>query len=849
MYVKNSLILHVIDEATRYQTARWLKNVIVKHTWDMLRLCWIDVYLESSEYIQHDADKNFVSRKFRQHAIIMTIIIKFVLVEAHWSIEIVKRYHAVLRRAYEVIITEELDLNKTSGLQMTIKAINDTADSDELVLTLLIYDVYSRMTRNDAFISIIALRAAVLEKVMTAVRKIRNEKMINDALNTRNGPMMQSVHDLSLMSFILVWRESTDERRGQWTESFRLLGINNETCQIELPSGSTEFRTTQVKPYYEENGPIEEEILRAQGPEIEFENPAPSQSGRFLEVHISIRQNQVSIITFVQDSTSSTISSSIIIFIQDSASPISNSITSFREFMKKEINDLLDRDVFEIISLIDVPHEIRIFNSRFVNKIKHFGTSEAYEKFRLIVQTYNDHDKKMILTQSSTIQRMSQRLILALAVTLLHLKLYLRDVTQIYVQSITKLNREFYARSSSDLELELDDRAILHIIKSLYDILEAENHWFKTYHSHHISKLQMIEFTYDFCLLFINEDRDFKLIKLQTDDTLILTDEIFAATKKNELVNAKIMIKSRETLIIFISIKFNNDYIKLLINEIIHLTQKNQMRNIHLMITKQAILMRSKNKSRANVFSKDQYVTQRARDAYIVTICQLEAAFDFSFAAQTINSDEKNIQTLNKRLIWQMKNFNRDLKFVSLDQKTLRLIIFCDVSFANNRDHSSQIEYVICLVDEDDIIIITCRVNIVHWSFIKCKRIIRSVLASELYVMTHDFDSGSVLRVIIDEILKKSSLSLIVCTDSKSLYDYLVKLGSMQKKRLMIDVMTLRQTYERREIVEVRWIHGENNSVDSMTKARSSRALEKLININTNNLSEAVWVERGNETI
>ncbi len=39
MYVENSFILHVIDEATRFQAARWLQNISAKHIWKMLRLC------------------------------------------------------------------------------------------------------------------------------------------------------------------------------------------------------------------------------------------------------------------------------------------------------------------------------------------------------------------------------------------------------------------------------------------------------------------------------------------------------------------------------------------------------------------------------------------------------------------------------------------------------------------------------------------------------------------------------------------------------------------------------------------------------------------------------------------
>ncbi len=93
MYIENDLILHVIDEATRFQATKWLQNISAKHIWEMLRLYWIDVYLELSDHILIDASKNFVSKKFRQFVTSMTIIIKSVSIETHWSVDVVKRYH------------------------------------------------------------------------------------------------------------------------------------------------------------------------------------------------------------------------------------------------------------------------------------------------------------------------------------------------------------------------------------------------------------------------------------------------------------------------------------------------------------------------------------------------------------------------------------------------------------------------------------------------------------------------------------------------------------------------------------------------------------------------------------
>ena len=69
--------------------------------------------------------------------------------------------------------------------------------------------------------------------------------------------------------------------------------------------------------------------------------------------------------------------------------------------------------------------------------------------------------------------------------------------------------------------------------------------------------------------------------------------------------------------------------------------------------------------------------------------------------------------------------------------------------------------------------------------------------------MAHGFDLGAVIKKTLSKLLQKD-ISLVLCTDSKSLYDCLVRLEITQEKRLMIDVMSLRQSYERREIIEIK---------------------------------------------
>jgi hypothetical protein len=141
---------------------------------------------------------------------------------------------------------------------------------------------------------------------------------------------------------------------------------------------------------------------------------------------------------------------------------------------------------------------------------------------------------------------------------------------------------------------------------------------------------------------------------MQTNDTLMLKDDRFAELEESELKKAKLMFKKREMLIIFISTKFNDEIISLI--EVISksslsLTQLKQFDQIQLINLSISIdLISSKDQIRKMITSKDQYVTQRARETYIAIMIQSKAAFDLFLVAQIINSKEEDAKRLNKRL-------------------------------------------------------------------------------------------------------------------------------------------------------------------------------------------------------
>jgi hypothetical protein len=61
--------------------------------------------------------------------------------------------------------------------------------------------------------------------------------------------------------------------------------------------------------------------------------------------------------------------------------------------------------------------------------------------------------------------------------------------------------------------------------------------------------------------------------------------------------------------------------------------------------------------------------------------------------------------------------------------------------------------------------------------------------------MAYGFNIGTLVKSIINKVLE-IELILVIYTDSKSLYKYLIKLGTTREKRLIINIICLCQVYK-----------------------------------------------------
>jgi hypothetical protein len=64
---------------------------------------------------------------------------------------------------------------------------------------------------------------------------------------------------------------------------------------------------------------------------------------------------------------------------------ISTLYDQFKDLRQKEVNRLITQGVFKLIHKDDLLDSVRLFTSRFVNKVKNKGTDKAYKKSRLVI--------------------------------------------------------------------------------------------------------------------------------------------------------------------------------------------------------------------------------------------------------------------------------------------------------------------------------------------------------------------------------------------------------------------------------------------------------------------------------
>ena len=79
------------------------------------------------------------------------------------------------------------------------------------------------------------------------------------------------------------------------------------------------------------------------------------------------------------------------------------------------------------------------------------------------------------------------------------------------------------------------------------------------------------------------------------------------------------------------------------------------------------------------------------------------------------------------------------------------------------------------------------------------------------------FDYAYIIKNQVEEILGRS-MSIEAMIDSKTVFNVVAKEGKITEKRLQIDILALRQSYDGGELKHIAWIPGDINPEDPLTK-------------------------------
>ena len=137
----------------------------------------------------------------------------------------------------------------------------------------------------------------------------------------------------------------------------------------------------------------------------------------------------------------------------------------------------------------------------------------------------------MILTQSPTIQKLGYFL-------------FLRDIKQAYTRSRSYLVRDILCWPSPEVieAYGLAPDTIMHVIKPLYGLAEAGNHWYETWVTYLRENLRLGPSCFDPCQL-MTRSKPLAISGVQVDDTIFLADHQFVKLEDEQL--PKIWIPSR----------------------------------------------------------------------------------------------------------------------------------------------------------------------------------------------------------------------------------------------------------------------------------------------------------------
>ena len=671
-----------------------------------------------------------------------------------------------------------------------LKAVNDTIGINGLVPSLLVFGIIPRFP-------IIASELPKQEERMKVLAEARAEYEAIVAELRITAAMKHAVPEAASRVYaegdkVLVFRE----RDKEWCGPLTVVDTADKIVTVKSDTGSPQqFNKVNVKPYFDSEEEEATEML------YQMLSPFRSKPGK--------------------KKTTPKVYMTEVIKNGDPRAKL------FDEAKAKEIKGLIDRGTWKVVSTHDLPQDANIMGGRFVLAIKNEGTKDEVYKARYVVQGYRDKMKTSLVHDSATSRQISTRILVGLA-AIFGFRLFSTDVTQAYLQSSSDLMREVYIKPGKEFNLRPNE--ILKLLRPLYGLADSGDYWGATFSKHITEDLGMRSCVGDSAMFYRSEDGELVgLTATYVDDALQAgTPEFLELVKATE---RKFECKPRE----YDSTSFVGKEIEKT-DYGFAISQRKYIASLKFLEVKKEDRDKPPNQMEVKAFKSLRAKllwAQNSRPDVSCAVAKLTQVTD-----DDLGKDKLTWMRMANRVVKHLKaNDDVLLMYPKLDPSSLRMRVYTDASYADNKDGSSQLGYAIYLCDGSG------KAQLIAWSSHKSRRVTRSVLGSETMALADGFDAGYAIRHDLERMTRRK-IPISMFTDSLSLFDVVTKATITTERRLMIDIAGVKQAYKAKEIHTLGFIRTNYNVADALTKVKACDAMRKTLR--TGKLEHPIeqWVER-----
>lgn len=803
-------VLHIVDRDTKFGAACFLVHETTTAVWEAFLRTWVAPYVGYPECLAFDQGPQF-GKSGDWHGLLLSAGIKEQPsgVESHNALGNGERYHAFLRRVFNKVRADSPELSEELSLALSLKAVNDTAGPNGLVPTLLVFGVIPRIPLRASQLPNQIVRMNAMADARKEMEQIVARSRIAAALNW-NVPKC-SDQQFNVSDEVLMFREKPV---GKWVGPYTIKSINNKSVVLDTGDRNILSSVDKIRVYKSNtNDPV---ILEKTN---QKEGITSSFSGK--DVFMREREELDKLLNKVweipNDSTSKNDPTFFVVKVIGPDDPRGKK-DDFEKAKKVEVEGLTKRKIWKVVHKDNVPSEAVVLGGRFFMTLKNFGTPNEMAKVRYIAQGYNDPDKPFIVHDTSTLRASSIRWILS-AASIHKFRIFSHDVTQAYLQSKDKLTRKIFIKpKKKDLDtFQISPDYLLELIRPLYGVCDAGDYWGETIESHVVNDIGMKPLISDPSLYVkTGDDGPEGITGSYVDDCLHAGNEEFQKTTEVSL--KKFDSKPR----VYDNFDFFGTQIK---------TEQGNF------FVGQEYYTRNMSSVPSNATFAD-FRRHRALFSWINNtrpdlVCYSNRAAQVTektFGKDKINELNRGIKEAKSREL-------KSLRYPPLELESVHLRIYADASFSSNDDLSSQLGWIILLCDEAN----NC--HVLDFSSKKSKRIVRSIMGGEVCAFVDAFDYAFMMMKDLNTMLGKV-IPIFMFTDSKQLFDALTKGKRTTEKRLMIDILSARQSYKRFEISAIGLVTGLSNPADGLSKIGGNGALQKILETGMDETPVEQWIER-----